>query len=96
MGALLGRALAQAGDVARAASPITHVRAGAPPMLLLHGTADSVVPASHSRRLAAASTRAGAPVRLQLVPDAEHCFDGVDPLPALRSAVAFLADHLRA
>lgn len=93
---LLGRPAAEVADVARAASPVGRVHRAAPPMLLLHGAADTVVPAAHSQRLAAALERVGAPVRLELVPGAEHCFDGVDPLPALRRAVAFLAEHLHA
>ncbi|WP_298461508.1 alpha/beta hydrolase [uncultured Cellulomonas sp.] len=93
---LLGRPVGEAADVARAASPVGRVHAGAPPMLLLHGTADTVVPPGHSERLAAALADAGAPVRLELVPGGEHCFDRVDPVPALRAAVDFLAEHLRA
>lgn len=93
---LLGQPAAQAADAARAASPVGHVHAAAPPMLLLHGADDTLVPPGHSERLAAAMQHVGAPVRLELVPGGEHCFDGVDPVPALRSAVAFLAEHLRA
>jgi dipeptidyl aminopeptidase/acylaminoacyl peptidase len=70
------------------------VHAAAPPTLLLHGTAETVVPVGHSERLAAALQQVGAPVRLERVHGAEHCFVGVDPLPALQSAVAFLAEHL--
>ena len=50
------------------ASPITHVTPGAPPFLLVHGTADWVVPYSQSELLADALTAAGVPVRLVPVP----------------------------
>ncbi|MEE6272756.1 alpha/beta hydrolase [Georgenia sp. MJ206] len=93
---LLGRPVAEMADVARAASPVGHVHPAAPPMLLLHGAADTLVPPAHSERLAAALQHVGAPVHLELVPGGEHCFAGADPVPALRSAVAFLAEHLRA
>jgi acetyl esterase/lipase len=93
---LLGRPLAESQEEAAAASPVRHARAAAPPMLLLHGDADALVPPTHSERLASALQHAGAPVRLELVPGGGHCFDGVDPTPALRTAVAFLAEHLRA
>jgi acetyl esterase/lipase len=93
---LLGRRVTEVADVARAASPIHHVHADAPPMLLLHGAEDSVVPPGHSERLAAALERVGAPVRLELVPEGDHCFVGADPWPALQSAAAFLAEHLDA
>ena len=43
--------------------PISFVRADAPPILLLHGTADDVVRVRNSRRLAAAIARAGGRVR---------------------------------
>lgn len=44
----------------------------APPMLLLHGTADTVVGPFHSVDLAAALERAGRAVRLRLIEDAGH------------------------
>lgn len=94
--ALLGRPAAEAPGDARAASPVGHVHAGAPPMLLLHGKADSLVPVGHSERLAAALEEAGAPVRLITVPGADHCFTGVDPVPVLETAVGYLREHLRA
>lgn len=84
------------GAAAAAASPVNHAHTEAPPMLLLHGEADSLVPVEHSVRLAAALEAVGADVRLETVPGGEHCFDGVDPLPALRSAVTYLAERLRA
>ncbi|MBD8062172.1 alpha/beta hydrolase [Oceanitalea stevensii] len=93
---LLGLRAADVVDVARAASPVSHVHRAAPPMLLLHGMEDTLVPRGHSERLAAALARVGAPVRLELVSGGEHCFAGVDPSPALQSAVAFLVEHLGA
>ncbi len=47
----------------RATQPITFARADAPPILLLHGTADDVVRPRNSRRLAEAIAAAGGPVR---------------------------------
>jgi acetyl esterase/lipase len=46
--------------------PIHFVRRDAPPMLLMHGTADTVVNPRNSRRLAAALTAAGATAELKL------------------------------
>lgn len=77
------------------ASPLHHVHADAPPMLVISGDVDGVVPARQSVRLHAALVDAGAPdVELELVPGADHCFGGVDPGPALRRVVGFLADRL--
>jgi acetyl esterase/lipase len=59
--------------------PITHVRADAPPILLLHGQSDRLVYAKNSRVLAARLEAVGAPVVLNIYPQANH----VDPLVAL-------------
>jgi len=45
---------------ARRASPVTYARAGAPPILLIHGTSDSTVPLEQAERLLGALKRAGA------------------------------------
>ncbi|MGG5818298.1 alpha/beta hydrolase [Falsiroseomonas sp. HW251] len=54
------------------AMPDPAMLAGAPPLLLVHGTADTVVGPFHSERLAAAMARAGREVRLVMVPGAGH------------------------
>jgi acetyl esterase/lipase len=65
---------------ARAASPISYVHAGAPPMLLLHGTEDRVVPYAQSVEFAARLAELGVDVTLAPVPGADHVFAG-DPNP---------------
>lgn len=64
-----------AGAAARAASPITHVAAGFPPTLLIHGDADELVPVEASLRLHAALREAGVPVELHVYPEQPHAFD---------------------
>ena len=59
------------------ASPITHVTPGAPPFLLVHGTADWLVPYAQSEQLHAALTAAGVDARLVPVEGAQHIFDGL-------------------
>ncbi len=79
----------------RAASPITHVTPGSPPFLLVHGTADGLVPYSQSQTLADALSAAGVPARLVPVDGAGHIFLGcadVDPL--VRLSVNHLATAL--
>jgi acetyl esterase/lipase len=77
------------------ASPVTHVTAGAPPFLLVHGTTDWLVPYAQSEQLEAALTAAGVPVRLVPVQGAEHIFTGHDDIDAVvRLSVDYLADHL--
>lgn len=53
--------------------------AGTPPLLLVHGTADTVVGTFHSERLAQAMGEAGASATLHLMPGAGH----VAPVAAL-------------
>ncbi|MCU1432816.1 MAG: hypothetical protein JWP95_1921 [Actinotalea sp.] len=94
---LLGADPREEPGLAAAASPVHHASAAAPPMLLISGDSDTVVPASHSQELADRLRAAGAEdVVLRLVPGADHCFEGVDPVPPLGEVVAFLADRLRA
>ncbi len=69
---LVGAVLADNPDLASAASPISYVSAGAPPFLLIHGTADRFVPAAQSQSLASELGNAGAAVELLLIEDADH------------------------
>ena len=52
--------------------PINFARADAPPMLLVHGTADRVVLPYNSKRLAERLEQAGAPVTLRLYEGVNH------------------------
>ena len=84
-------------DAARAdASPITHVTPDAPPFLLVHGTADWLVPYAQSEQLHAALTGAGVDCRLEPVEGAQHIFDGHDDIDAVvQLSVDYLARALR-
>jgi dipeptidyl aminopeptidase/acylaminoacyl peptidase len=70
-------------ELARAASPISHVHAGAPPVLLMHGDSDAMVPADQSIRFERALTEAGGTVTLELVPGASHFWDGAGDVPGI-------------
>jgi acetyl esterase/lipase len=77
------------------ASPVTHVTPGSPPFLLLHGTADWLVPYGQSRQLAAAMTAAGAPVELVPIEGAGHIWLGHDDVDGIVArSVAYLAAAL--
>ncbi|WP_416465022.1 alpha/beta fold hydrolase [Sphingomonas sp. VDB2] len=65
-------------DRVRAASPAAHVDAKDPPMLLIHGTDDKVVPAAQSQQLAATLKAAHVPVTLEIIPGVGHSWIGAD------------------
>jgi acetyl esterase/lipase len=71
---LIGAAVRDRPDLARAASPIAHVRSHAPPTLIVHGTGDSAIPAAQSEQLYDALARCGNDVTLYLVRGFGHGF----------------------
>jgi dipeptidyl aminopeptidase/acylaminoacyl peptidase len=76
--------------------PYFRARADAPPILLLHGTADDMVPAEQSVRLAEALSRAGAAVELEVVPGATHFWKGASDVAAIiRRSIEFLHAQAR-
>lgn len=87
----LGAPAAKIPDLAREASPIDHVRADAPPVLVMHGDSDTMVPTAQSVDFAAALTAAGGSAQLVLVPGASHFWDGAEDVTALQQqSLAFL------
>jgi len=93
---LIGGAVQENPERARAASPITYVTAKAPPFLIVHGTDDHTVPFQQSEELVAALTKAEvktAPVLLRI----EGAGHGVGIAGPQVSAciTAFLNLHLR-
>jgi acetyl esterase/lipase len=74
--------------------PISFARADAPPMLLMHGTADTIVRPYNSEQLAAKLTALGAPVEVKLYPGKSHT-DTIKSLsPAFRGSTPALADAI--
>lgn len=69
---LLGCDVAECRDKAEAASPVHHVGAQTPPMLLIHGTADDEVAYQQTEEMAAALKAAGRPVDTLLIPEMGH------------------------
>jgi acetyl esterase/lipase len=90
---LLGGPPPERPDAAAQASPLTHVRPGVPPFLLLHGAADRLVPCVQSERLYAALLEAGADVELDVYEDADHMWLG--STEAAGAAVERTVDVLR-
>src|SRR5262249_54956536 len=59
-------------EIARRVSPLTYVRAGLPPVLTIHGDADTTVPYAHAVRLHEALEKAGVPNQLVTIPGGKH------------------------
>jgi acetyl esterase/lipase len=80
----------------RAASPITHVSDDAPPIFVLHGTNDSLIPVEQARGFAARLREVSRqPVVYAELPCAQHAFDIFGSARAAHAAVAveqFLAE----
>ena len=88
--------------VYRASSPLAHVSASSPPVLLLHGDADDTVPYQQSVGMEAALRAVNATVKLVRVPGGAHGSDfgtGGKPHPQfpeiLKESVAWFDRHLR-
>jgi acetyl esterase/lipase len=80
---LLGGPIGERRDMAALASPVNLVHAQAPPFLLQHGAADTWVPCDQSIRLAEHLRRAGVQVELDIVPGADHFFDGAPDVESI-------------
>ncbi len=80
--------VAEAPDRYDAVSPIVQISATAPPMLLVHGTRDTLVPIGEAEQFAAALRQAGRRVDFVPVQGAQHAFDAVTaPLSRATAAV---------
>lgn len=93
---MLGKSFAEAPELYRLASPNTYVRSNSPPLLILHGDADTTVNVQQSKTFAAALERVGAPHQLLIIPGAVHTFDLQPPQMDLRPTVLkFLEANLK-
>lgn len=71
-GRLVGGPIVELREVAREASPLAHVSADDPPVLIVHGNRDAEVPADQAVRLDQALRAAGVDSRLVLLDAAGH------------------------
>jgi acetyl esterase/lipase len=69
---LLGARPEAASELARLASPVFHVTAKDPPLLLLHGDQDQQMPINQSHELQGAYEKLGLPVRMVVVHGSGH------------------------
>jgi acetyl esterase/lipase len=97
IGKYLGCLPAKCADTAALASAVTHLDAKDPPMLLIHGELDKVVPVGQSREFDQASKVERVASQLIVIPAVDHSFIGESPettrkasLLALRKTFEFI------
>ena len=82
-------------EIGRRVSPIQYVRPGLPPILTIHGDADTVVPYSHAARLHEALHKAGVPNQFLTIPGGKHGgFSRDESLKIFTTIRQFLAKHV--
>jgi acetyl esterase/lipase len=89
---LFGGPLEEKKDAAREASPVTYATSDAPPFLIVHGTADPIVPIQQAELLQAALKKAGASATFLKIQGGGHGIGGPEVTKRVR---AFLDKHLR-
>ena len=92
---VFGKACKTDPDVFKRASPITYASKSAPPVLILHGTFDFIVPIIHSEHLEKKLKDAGAPVEFVTVRGEGHGWNGPVLGRTIDDAVKFLDAHLK-
>lgn len=81
-------------DLARRVSPLSYVRTGLPPILTVHGDADTVAPHSQAARLHKALDEAKVPNRLLTIPGGRHGGFPRDDSVRIHTAIrGFLKEH---
>jgi len=90
---LVGGVIWENPEKCKRASPITYVKKGAPPFLIMHGEKDETVPLSQSIDFHQALKKAGADSTLMVIKDIGHSFPG---RPDLHIPVAdWFDEHLK-
>jgi acetyl esterase/lipase len=96
---LLGGPPAKKAECYAKASPLSHLHKAAAPTLLIHGSADSIVPLDQSERYVERARAVKAPVRLLVLKGADHGFGsglgGKVGRQADVAALDFLDRHLK-
>jgi acetyl esterase/lipase len=89
---LIGGRLSDLPGLAQMASPVSHVWPGAPPFLIMHGTADRAVPLAQSQGLADALAAAGRPAETAWIGGSDHMWLGA---PDIEEIFATSVDFAR-
>ena len=86
----LGCAATKCAETAALASAISHLDANDPPVLLIHGELDKVVPVSQSREFDRALKAKGVASQLVIIPAVDHSFVGVSAEETRKASVLAL------
>jgi len=92
---LLGGPVLEKLDLATKASPVTYVDEKDPPFLIVHGSADPVVPSNQSELLNEALQKAKVSVELKILPDARHGGPEFNSREVAELVSKFFAEHLK-
>jgi acetyl esterase/lipase len=93
---LIGAPVQERPDLVGRANPVHAATSTAPPFLIMHGTADRLVPCGQSELLATRLEELGVPVDFRPIEGADHVFEGHENGGALvDEAIAFLGRWLR-
>lgn len=85
--------VAEAPERYRSLSPLDRIHGDTPPMLIVHGTHDTLVPIGEGEQFADALQAAGRPVELVSIEGAQHAFDAVSSITS-RTSAAVIRDWL--
>lgn len=95
---LFGKPLDQAPILAELLSPTKHLQKNSPPVLLLHGDKDDVLPIINSIYMVEEAKHKGADVELLTIKNAGHSFNGSNISPSIEElndyATNFILTHL--
>lgn len=80
---ILGGLLSEKQGLARMLSPVEWIGKNSPPVLLLHGEQDKVLPIQQSIYLEEVGKARGADIQLLRVKNADHSFNGENPIPSM-------------
>lgn len=91
----LGAKFADKPDLYKQASPICHVCKDNAPFLIIHGTADVIVPIIHSERFLDKLTEAKVPARMISVKGKGHGWEGQPAIDCRNESIKFFDGHLK-
>jgi len=91
---LLGGLLEEKHEVAALLSPTEHIRKDSPPVLVLHGDNDTILPIAHSHYFMDVAKKCGAEADLLIVKDGGHSFGGKNIAPTMSEINRIAADFI--